>query len=132
MTKQRGAMKLYGRIMNGKIVYDYPQNEARLLDSLDGKRVKVAITKHTQRKPRSIEQNAYYWGVVVNILGNDLGYDPEEMHDALLVEHSLDRTTTPPKVKRTSTMTSEEMGQYIDRVIRWAAVEMGIIIPEAT
>lgn len=119
-------MIIPGKIEGGQMKLDYQPN----LTKLEGKQIKVKITQNREDS-RSTEQNRYYWGVVVDILGNELGYHPEEMHDALLAEHSVNRMVYPAKIKRTSDMTVEEMREYIDRVIIWAGVELGIYIPEA-
>jgi hypothetical protein len=57
----------YGHVENGKVVFDHQEKYLVHLSGLEGKRVELTIKKY--RKDRSLSQNAFYWGVVIEILG---------------------------------------------------------------
>jgi hypothetical protein len=116
--------------------WDAPEYRAKLNAHLaqmgDGQDVDVIIRK--PRKHRSSHQNAYYWGVVIDILAKHFGYEPEEMHDALLAElwrdHSRTKNGMLSPIKRTSSMSTVEFEDYCARVRRWAVQNYGVRIPE--
>ena len=70
---------------------------------------------------RSSQQNNYYWGIV-NLLADDLGYTDREMHDAIK-EHF--------EIKSTKVLTKKEFAQLIERIIRWSAIDLGVVIPDS-
>ena len=41
------------------------------------------IIIRSPKKIRSLEQNRYYWGVIIKILAETWGWDTEELHEAL-------------------------------------------------
>lgn len=100
-----------------------------------GTRVDVVIKKH--RKNRTLEQNAYYWGVVIPILADHFGHDnPEDMHEDLkLAFNPVDsKIEFGKKIGGTTTkMSTEEFmvsdTSYVERVCRWAATKYGLYIP---
>jgi hypothetical protein len=55
---------------------------------LEGKRIELVIRK--RRSQRSLQQNKYYFGVVVEILANYCGYTTDEMHSALKIKFLSD------------------------------------------
>ena len=69
---------------------------------------------------RSAQQNNYYWKIV-NILGDDLGYTDQEMHSTIK-EHF--------NIQSTKILTTKEFSQFIEKIIRWSAIELGVIIPD--
>ena len=86
----------------------------------------------THKKLRSIHQNSYYWGVVVEILGNELGYPPYNMHDALRMQFlsKPDEKTGLMKIASTTDLSTKQMEDYIEEIRRWASIELSIYIPE--
>ena len=78
---------------------------------------------------RSTPQNRYYWGVVVQILSDHIGFTPEETHEVL--KHKF----LQPKEKlgymiypNTSQLTTQEFNTYIERIQRWAAIDLYCVI----
>ena len=96
-------------------------------------KVDVVIRKH--RSQRTNDQNNYYWGVVVKILGDHFGYDPEDMHTELkrLFNHVKSKIDGQVIGGTTTKMNTVEFFQdedsYIERICRWAAVEHQVYIP---
>ena len=66
---------------NQKMLNDYHKKVG------DGKKVKLPLSGLTDKKVRSIEQNNYYWGVVLTILADHCGYigpgEKEDLHNEL-------------------------------------------------
>ncbi len=121
---------LYGQVKDGKLKLDAPQGYLVQLSSLEGQRIELTIRK--ERHARSLSQNRYYWGVIIEILSNHFGYDREEMHEALkfkfLKKHGDTNLVTVGSTAKLSTVGFTE---YIDSVIRWAATEYQVVIPSA-
>ena len=122
-------MTLYANIVKNRIEYESPQLLGMFLSRLEGKRVTVDIKKWYHK--RSDNQNKYYWGVVIPYLCGHTGYESEEMHDVLrvkfLTEESL--TNVPPKIGRTSKLSTMEMEDYLDKIRRWADIDLQLYIP---
>ncbi len=112
------------RIFKGKLVSGiFIPNDGNLytnhIISMDGESVEVTITKPIKR--RSKHQNSYYWGVVLKIIGEYLGLEAEDVHDAFKTLFSI---------KTTSKMTTDEFERHIERVVRFSCSELGCYIPE--
>jgi len=110
------------------------QVEARFypyLASLEGQKVEIVVRK--RRSKRSDQQNRYYWGVVVQILADHCGYSPEEMHEALKEKFlgTQDRDKHGLiKTKSTAVLSKDEFVRYTNEVMRWAAENLTIYIPD--
>jgi len=121
---------LYGLVKGGKLTLDNPQSYLVELSRLEGQRIELTIRK--ERHVRSLSQNKYYWGVIIEILSDNFGYDKEEMHEALkfkfLKKHGDTDLVT---VSSTAKLSTIEFTEYIDGIVRWASTEYQIVIPSA-
>lgn len=80
---------------------------------------------------RNDQQNRYYWGVIIKVMASELGYTPEEMHEALKYRYlRQDFNERYPKIGSTRILDVSEMNAYMDKIIIGAAQD-GILIPEA-
>ena len=87
-----------------------------------------------QRNNRSNMQNNYYWACIVQPLGQELGYFPDEMHDTLKVKFASewqsieinDKQIGLQTVNSTARMNSKEFEVYADQIRIWALTELGI------
>tara|TARA_R110000772_G_scaffold104709_1_gene206208 strand:+ start:231 stop:629 length:399 start_codon:yes stop_codon:yes gene_type:complete len=92
-----------------------------------------------QRNNRSNMQNNYYWKCIVQPLANELGYFPDEMHDALKMKftaewenHKFNKDSVDYKLvgffvmKSTSRMNTKDFEVYADQIRIWALTELGI------
>ena len=101
---------------------------------LHGKPVKVVVSSLTKKKLRSVEQNNYYWGVVLKILAEDLGYigpgEKEDLHNELR-SIFLVRTGKlgQPTVESTTRLSTELFEKYLEAIRNFAKERFGIIIP---
>ena len=120
----------FGVVKQGKLKFDTPDKFMVYLSGLEGKRFELTLEK--ERHARTLSQNAYYWGVVVEILANHFGYEPEEMHEALkfkfLKKFEGSDLVTVGSTRKLSTV---EFGEYIDKIMEWAAEEYQVVIPNA-
>ena len=99
-----------------------------------GTHVDIIIRKHKSK--RSDEQNAYYWGVVVAVLADHFGYDPEDMHEELkLMFNPIESKIIPGRkiggstAKMSTVEFFSDESSYVERICRWAASEQGVYIP---
>lgn len=113
-----------------------PDNTRAWLDYLeknDGKKLVVEI--NLEKSKRSLDQNAYLWGVVYKTIADYNGDTEKALHDYFV------RTLLPPKFIKvmgkeikvpssTTELSKIEFGEYIER-IRSEVAPMGIIIPES-
>ena len=87
-----------------------------------------------QRNNRTNMQNNYYWACIVQVLANELGYYPDEMHDILKVKFASEWETIPiedktigiQKINSTARMNTKEFEVYADQIRIWALTELGI------
>jgi|TARA_R110000824_G_scaffold49230_12_gene138233 hypothetical protein len=87
-----------------------------------------------QRNNRSQMQNNYYWACIVQPLGDELGYFPDEMHDTLKIKFSSEwqsieineRQVGLQTVNSTARMNTKEFEIYADQIRIWALTELGI------
>jgi hypothetical protein len=87
-----------------------------------------------QRNNRSNMQNNYYWKCIVQVLSNELGYFPNEMHDILrakfLQEWEMleinDKKIGINKIGSTATLNTKAFEIYAEQIRIWALTELGI------
>ena len=133
-----GAIPVWRGVVSesGAIVFDRDDADRRrqYLRGLIGRAVEVTV--RPPRRQRSLDQNAWIWGVAYPLLGEALGYDKHEypqLHYALLAEcfgATYDQRfgLSVPRVS-SSKLTTREFSDYMEWLVRWAACEHGCIIP---
>ena len=118
-------------VSGGKLIHDFPERFARYLMTLEGKRVNILVTKF--KKKRSLEQNSFYWGILIDILSKEFGYESEEIH-LMLREKFLriydDKHPDFVIARSTTKLTTVEFVEYIEKIQRWAAQEHQIYLPD--
>jgi hypothetical protein len=82
------------------------------------------------KNKRSLQQNKYYWGVVVEIVAEHTGYNPHEAHQEL-AEMFLSYTHENGKrfVESTTELNTLEFEKYTEKCRIWAASELQVTIP---
>lgn len=96
----------------------------------DAPQYPLVIEIKRRRPKRKTDQNALYW-TWLQVIGDELGYDRDELHNALRAKF-LDRTTGPfgiPVPVSTTSLTVGEFSEYLNKVERFAA-EYGIALPK--
>ena len=92
----------------------------------------VSVKK--QRNTRSNMQNSYYWKCIVQGLAEELGYFPNEMHDALrarfLSEYEMisinDNQIAINKIGSTTALNTKSFEEYTEQIRVWALTDLGI------
>lgn len=97
-------------------------------------KVKVTVTRLTKSKIRSVEQNNYYWGIVLKILCDEFGYigpsEKEELHDSLRAMFLVRTGKLGLKlVESTTRLDTELFERYLKAIRDWALMEYQIKIP---
>lgn len=93
----------------------------------------------TTFKERSNPQNRYYWGVVVDTLSDETGYDREEMHEIIkrkfltdyrIIKGSKGQAVQVETSNKTSTLNTKSFEDLMTRIRIWASRDLSIFIPE--
>tara|TARA_R110001583_G_scaffold22461_5_gene84311 strand:+ start:765 stop:1148 length:384 start_codon:yes stop_codon:yes gene_type:complete len=110
------------------------QDKQSLFNYLKELKNDYIVSVKKQRNNRSNMQNNYYWACIVQPLGQELGYFPDEMHDTLKVKFASEWQSIEinekqiglQKVNSTAKMNSKDFEVYADQIRIWALTELGI------
>jgi hypothetical protein len=127
-----------GVIEGGKLEI---RNRAGLSQALRGmKDGEVLITIERLRATRSQRQNAWYWGVIVQLLADHTGYTPDEMHEVLKAKFIPKRFAVADGNGEicdelviggsTAILNTVEFGEYCEAIRQWAADSLHVVIPD--
>lgn len=117
----------YGTVKQGKLVLNRRETFDQHLLSLEGD-VQLSIGK--RKKLRSNSENKYYWAVVVALLSECTGYNPEEMHDALRMLFLKEKGRGFETIRSTSSLSTVEFEDYLSKIRIWASKELACYVPE--
>ena len=115
---------------HGKVIIRDRLSFDNYAKTLQGSELEVIIRK--RKSQRSSQQNRYYFGVVIKLIGEYCGYDTDDMHEALAMKFLRIEDcpiTGAPRRKRTPKTNTAEFAAYVDQCIRFGA-ELGVVIPE--
>jgi hypothetical protein len=115
-----------GIVTKGKFIPDDSLSFKMGFCKHEGKRVAVTVKRET--KKRSLNQNDYYWVVVIELIRESLGYTAQEMHEALKWQLLRVVKGKYETVKSTSDLTTIEMEEYLEGCRRIGS-ECGIYVP---
>lgn len=116
-------------------------NAKRLAQLLRGRRdCDLELVIERKHATRSAAQNSYYWGVVVGLLSEHTGYTPDEIHEILkakFLPKKLAVTDGNGEIRgefviggTTTRLNKIEFGEFVEAVRRWAAEDLGVVIPD--
>jgi hypothetical protein len=120
-----------GIIRQGKEIFDSPNRYLVHKAKMEGKRFELVLK--LQKSQRSLQYNRYYFGVIVEILAESIGYDRESMHENLKLKFA---SLPDPNhdgmfiIERTSKMTTERFMRYCADIQQWAAEFLNIYLPD--
>lgn len=88
----------------------------------------------SDRKIRSTNQSSYYWAVIIKMISDDTGNDPESVHNALktlfLPREFIQIGEKEVEVaKSTKDLTTVEMETFLTRCRVFAGQELNITLP---
>ncbi len=113
----------------GILTLDFRAQFRAFVKRFAGEEVEIEIRK--RRSKRSASQNKFWHGVVVALLAEHCGYTHDEMHEALkakfLGEDDLSRGLR--RIGSTRKLNTLEFADLTERVMVWAAGELGVVIP---
>ena len=132
------SIQFFSKVEGGHLSPGCRQSIATALKSLDGKFAKITIEE--RKKNRSLNQNNFYWGVVIptivnmfNEHGNNV--DAEQVHEFLKDEvGKLSQVVVLPdgetkKISGSSAiLKTMQFEDYLTKIRSWAA-EWGVMIP---
>jgi hypothetical protein len=100
----------------------------------------VLITITPRRAARSVDQNAWYWGVIVEHLSEHTGHTPDELHELLKAMFLPKRLAVQDQNGEiqgeyviggsTTKLNKLEFGDYCERIRQWASDTLGVVIPD--
>lgn len=126
-TTDRCAV-FYARVVDGKPKILNRDGFMRLIEQMNGREIDIMVRKH--RKARSTNQNSFYWGVVLAIIAESTGNEPEDMHAAFRDLFLTDRSGPLPLVRSTTDLSTVEFNEYIEKIVRFAAEKLELVIPD--
>jgi hypothetical protein len=108
------------------------------------------VTIEQAKSKRSNDANAYYWGVVVEMMSEATGYESEEIHEYLCgarwgwkdkrvpktprnpagLESVPVRTTTTDQDGKRSVLAVMQFQEFVEFARRFAAVKLNLMIPD--
>ena len=112
--------------------------EADLADYLTHTTGKLITIDWKSVKPtRSLLQNKYYWGVVIKALSEEIGYEPEMMHEYMkdcFLNKYKEAYGMPDGGeikygKSTTNLTTKEFDDYVYAIRIWADSFLSLDIP---
>lgn len=114
-------------------ILDETNYRAFLWKMPEGEQVKVEIRR--RRRGRSLNQNAWYRGVVLPTIAQATNNDEDDLHEV------FKRKFLPPRIvtingksyrlpSSTIPTSTAEFGEYIEKIRAWMAMDYGIIIPD--
>ncbi len=113
----------------GILTLDFRAQFRAFVKRFAGEEVEIEIRK--RRSKRSASQNKFWHGVVVALLAEHCGYTHDEMHEALkakfLGQDDLSRGLR--RIGSTRKLNTLEFADLTERVMVWAAGELGVVIP---
>lgn len=130
-----------GQIQNGKLILNSPRRQKMTADIAgmrDGRMVEIELRPLPRR---SNPQNAYYWGVVIALIMEELqklGHEvnADQTHEVLKSKFNskplcnADGELIGEIGETTTLMNKTEFGEYLDKIKRWAATYLNLNIPD--
>ena len=119
-----------GKIENGKVIFEDKGKFQQYLQKLEGQKVNVSVGKPQDQRTKA--ENNYYWGVIVQIVADELGLIPDEAHELLKsfflkkgIEYKGKRWEV---IGSTAKLSVKEFEEYCEKCRNWGMVQ-GIQIP---
>lgn len=123
-------MIFFGKIENSKLVLNEPDNYKIFLSKIkDYPSVIVNIEK--RKKTRTLDQNSYYWGYVLDLISSETGHSNNELHSIFkkmfLSKRFIKLGGKEREAEPTTTILDVgEFIDYIDKIKVFSSQELGI------
>lgn len=126
------TQRIFGYVKQNKFIPYNPEQFKKIFEHYNDKKVEISV--RGESKTRTIPQNAYLWGVVYKYISEEIGYEPEQVHELMkfkfLKIEILVKGNPETVIRSTTDLSTEEFNQYIERIVRWAAEFLSVSIPE--
>lgn len=116
----------YGQVKDGKLVLDYPDYFKSYIRNLNGR---IMLVLRRPKKPRSLNENNYYWGVIIQMISDETGMTPEETHEALKWKFLRKQVGNIFTVKSTAVLDTVGFEEYLMQCRVFAQTELNINVP---
>lgn len=121
-----------GKVEGGNFLAKDPAVYKAALHCHEGKYIEFQIVRHRQK--RSLNQNAFYWGVVVPLVAEAIGEsDPESVHEAMKAKLNYYMVTAKGRDIRvpmsTADLSTVDFEAYLERIRQWGARFFSLNIP---
>ena len=133
VIKQMAAMNKVLKALNMKTGVRFTNSEA-IRNVLVDLPLHIEVVVRKIKNQRSLDQNAYLWGVCYDILSKWNGDLPEYWHEYcklnfnfIIMNVGIDEVRVG---KSTALLTTQEFYEYVERIRFWALTEHGVKIPE--
>ena len=102
------------------------------LETRNGKAATVKLS--VPQSTRSLKANAFYWGAVLTTIAAHTGHSSEDLHsvfkDMLLERKFLKMGSREVELRKSTVdLSPKEFNDYIERIVAWAAQELGVTVP---
>jgi len=120
----------FGEVKDGKFILADRVRFNSYVRSLKGE---VEMILRRRRRIRSIRANAYYWGVVLDVISDATGFTSEELHQVFKRKFlGYYRSYKGKKfifVRSTASLSSFDFWEYINKICEFASKEFQIYVP---
>jgi len=93
----------------------------------------VSVKPHSDKKMRSNEQNRYYFGCILPLLSEHLGYTIDEIHELMKYKFIKKKYTINKEDiyigESTTKLATVRMEAYFSYIRTWSSMELGCYIP---
>jgi len=110
------------------MIYRLPYQSALAIKAIETAKEGYECIIRKIKKQRSLNQNSYYWGIVIKIMSQELGYTDNEMHQVFASEFLMYINRDRKFIKSTTELSTIEFENYLENCRRLAS-ENGIFIP---
>jgi hypothetical protein len=119
--------KIYRGIVENNTLKIYEKEEfKKLIQSFNGKEVAITLEKYF--KNRSVKENNYYRGCVLETIKEYTGDDKDSLHIFLKQKFLKERGNICDKIKSTKTLTTVQFEKYLSDIRMWASQELSLYI----
>jgi hypothetical protein len=124
---------------NGTFPRDESSKISDYMHRTKGKFIRIEFT--AVKNTRSLLQNAYYWSVIIAMLSDEIGYEPDLMHEIVKKMFLSTRSYPMPScveeiklVKSTTDLDTVGFEEYVLSIRVWAKdfLSMDIPLPNQT
>ena len=125
--------KFICKILNGKLEFNNLKKYQDYLRTLP-ENAELELVIKEKKSQRSLEQNAWYWGIALKKIFQESGHEQKRMHEILKAEFLTSFYEFKDKVytvvRSTTDLNTTEFAEYMGNVQRFASMELGVYIPD--